>query len=218
MFCLLLHCGVLCAGETTNELWPEAEFFYSLNNKLRLRFDGSLKRSEEIANVTSKSVEIDLDVNVKPIFNSKFFFDQGRGKLLTVRMGYGYISNSGEPNEQRLLAEGTTRIRLPSTFILGDRNRLAYRFMSGDQSIRYRNRIRIEREVSAASLRFNPYFSSEFFYDNKSKSWKTIEYRAGAEFYFIHRSLLEFYYARQDNRTSNATDVNAIGVVLQLHL
>lgn len=159
---------------------------------------------------------------MKRIAGRKLYIrDEERNKRISVRVGYAYLpsfASEDPPIENRLFFEATGRLKMPAEILLHDRNRVDFRWIDGEDSARYRSRIKAEREFQAGHFHFNTYASAEFYYDNRSNNWSRNEYAAGAEFPFLWKSVLEFYYTRQDNKTSGSTDVNGIGATLQIYL
>ena len=85
-----------------------------------------------------------------------------------MRAGYRYgfsLNKDEDYNEHRILLEQTLRLPLPVGPLLSDRNRQGFRFLSGDLSVRYRNRVTLEREFGIRRFKFTPYASGEIYYD-----------------------------------------------------
>ena len=67
-----------------------------------------------------------------------------------MRIGYRYLHNAGDdPDENRGVLEVTPRYPLVRGVLVSNRNRIDFRFIEGEYSWRYRNRLSLEREVSA---------------------------------------------------------------------
>ena len=86
----------------------------------------------------------------------EFRLDESKNRLLLARIGYRYLpSYTGGSAEQRGVLEGTARFPLIGLFgdvLLSDRNRLDLRFIDGEFSWRYRNRLSAEREFSIGKI------------------------------------------------------------------
>ncbi|MCI0616652.1 DUF2490 domain-containing protein, partial [bacterium] len=172
---LLLWIAVLCPNftwaQTTSEVWPELNVYSKLNEQFRLRLAAGITRSQEFENKTDVFLEVDLDIGIKKAFNRKAIFrDVERNKLLTLRVGYAYVPSFAEEgsNENRAILEVTNRFVVPGDLHLNDRNRLDFRWIDGENSIRYRNRLKLEREFSVRNFHFNTYAHTEFYYDTRS--------------------------------------------------
>lgn len=75
----------------------------------------------------------------------------------SLRAGYRYgfsLNKDEDYNEHRILLEQTLRLPLPAALLLRDRTREDFRFLSGDLSVRYRNRVTLEREFGIRCFKF----------------------------------------------------------------
>ena len=216
-FLFVAYAGSLFA-QTDTEYWPEVQFYHKLNEQFRVRIAAGATRSEPLSGYKDRYLESDLDVGFKNIVGRKRQPDEHKGKYLSMRFGYSYHENSSDkPPENRVIAEVTSRFPLPGLFLASDRNRLDFRSIGGDDSKRYRNRVRLEREYTIGHLKFSPYGEAEFYYDSRVDGWNRNEYTFGSEFPIRKRFVLEFYYAYQNNKGSGTTDVNGLATVLQIH-
>lgn len=123
---------------------------------------------------------------------------------------------------------------LPGELLLTDRNREEFRFITGDFSFRYRNRVTIEREFQVSSVpllrarTITPYVSGEMFYDTRFDVWNRNRYAVGVVQSLrrgpILRQLLpkrainlDLYLMRQNDSRSSPGHVNALGAALILY-
>ena len=83
---------------------------------------------------------------------------------LLLRVGYRYLPSTNGPTEHRGVVEATGRCPLKSGFLFSDRNRADFRFINGEFSWRYRNRLTAERTVSILSYHFTPYARGEVYF------------------------------------------------------
>jgi len=138
-------------------------------------------------------------------------------------------SNTDPFKEQRFLVEQTLRKLLPGNLLLSERNREEFRFVNGDFSFRYRNRVTIEREFHPFKGRvIIPYVAGEIFYDTRYSTWNRNRMAVGLQISLregpIRKMLLpkrqvfmDLYYMRQNNSRSEIQHVNAIGAVLTFY-
>ena len=71
-----------------------------------------------------------------------------------MRVGYRYLHNTGDdPEENRGVVEVTPRYPLVRGVLVSNRFRTDLRFIGGEYSWRFRNRLSLEREVSIGRLR-----------------------------------------------------------------
>ncbi|HEU4387722.1 MAG TPA: DUF2490 domain-containing protein [Blastocatellia bacterium] len=216
-----IHGSKAAAQETRQEVWPEFQAYAKLNEQFRLRFAASWTRARETAKYTEGTLEADLDIGVKAFVRPKLrnLPDNHRGKYLTLRAGYAYIPTFGESDdkEHRIVLEGTARYPIPLDILVSDRSREELRWINGDFSLRYRNRLRVERDFSIGVAKFTPYATSEAFYDFRKDLWSRFEFSAGTEVPLWRRQVMEFYFLRQHNIRSQTEHVNGFGLVFQWH-
>ena len=208
---------------TSNEFWPEVDAYINVKPKVRLYFVGAI----------SKSVE-DGELRKAETFEALIggHIDYIPNKHLILRTGYRYVTSVGNDatvKEHRLLTEQTLRKLLPGNLLLSDRNREEFRFINGDFSFRYRNRVTLEREVQLFKERtITPYVSGEIFYDTRYNTWNRNRLAAGVQ-QSLRRGplrkmllpkrqvILDLYYMRQNDSRSDTQHVNALGASLAFY-
>lgn len=208
---------------TREEFWPEVDVYIKVKPKVRLFFLGALSKSVEdgeIFNAQGYEAQIGAHVDYIP------------GKHLVLRNGYRYGTAVGDNDpfeEHRIISEQTLRKLLPGDLLLTDRNREEFRFVNGDFSFRYRNRITIEREIRLFKGRtITPYVSGEIFYDTRFDIWNRNRLRAGVQvslrqgklrkMLLPHRQvILEIYFLRQNDSRCSTPRVIGIGSALQFY-
>ena len=226
LFSLAFGARAVSAQEptTSNEFWPEIDVYINLKPKLRLYLLGTV----------SKSVE-DGDLRNASGFEAQFgaHIDYLPNEHVILRTGYRFgtsVGQTGEPfKEHRLLTEQTLRKLLPGGLMLSDRNREDFRFVNGDFSFRYRNRVTLEREFHLFRKRpVTPYVSGEIFYDTRSSAWNRNRFGAGVQISLRrssvlkmlmpkHQVILDLYYMRQNDSRSDSPHVNAAGAALTFY-
>jgi hypothetical protein len=97
-----------------------------------------------------------------------------------------------------------------------DRNRADFRWLQGDYSFRYRNRIRLERDTAVRKYDFVPYGTAEFFYNTRYDMFNRNRFIVGVEMPITPRAMVDTYVARQNDSRSSPEHVNALGVALNL--
>jgi hypothetical protein len=223
----VLTCTHAARGQeptTRKEFWPEVDVYITVKPKVRLYLTGTISKSVEDGELrNAQGYEGQIGVHVDYIPN----------KHVILRTGYRYGtavgSNSDPFKEHRLLTEQTLRKLLPGDFLLSDRNREDFRFVNGDFSFRYRNRVTLEREVHLLKGRtITPYVSAEAFYDTRYKTWNRNRFAVGVQ-QSLRRGplrkmllperqiILDLYYMRQNDSRSDIPHVNAIGAALAFY-
>ena len=205
-------------AESREEFWPEVDVYVSLSEKVRLFFLGTISKSKE----TKESLEGQVGAHV----------DYALHKKVTLRTGYRYgfsLTESDPFKEHRIVLEQTLRQPLPLKVLLSDRNREDLRWVNGDFSARYRNRVTVEREFQFRNHPFTPYGSAEIYYDSRFKTWNRNRLAVGVQLPFkkgaplidlIHpkkQYVVDLYFMRQNDSRSSPAHVNGFGVALSLY-
>jgi hypothetical protein len=189
--------------ETRNELWPEVDLFIYLNPKWRLFLMATLSQERE----TNIDLEGQTGVHIDHFFN----------KYLVFRAGYRYGFSLVEDDpfqEHRILFEQTIRVPFMWKILLSDRNRQDLRWVDGEFSARYRNRLMLERDFGIGNFRFTGYGSAEVYYDSRFDTFNRNRFIFGVAFPVTNRFGLDLNYARQNDSRSQPNHVNAIGIIL----
>ena len=209
---------------TRNEFWPEIDVYINVKPKVRLYLLGTISKSVEDGEIrNAQGFEAQIGAHVDYIPNDH----------IILRAGYRFgtsVGDADEPyKEHRLLTEQTLRKLLPGELLLSDRNREDFRFVNGDFSFRYRNRVSIEREVDLFKGRtITPYVSAEIFYDTRTSAWNRNRFAFGFQ-QSLRRGplrkmllpkrqvILDLYFLRQNDSRSEIQHVNAVGAALAFY-
>jgi hypothetical protein len=207
---------------TGTELRPELGIYVQQGPIVRFDFvdsaSGNLSRSE-----WQGRFDFYVNVALKPVFRRELRDqpDVYRNKYLTMRAGYRQVAsftNGNSSSESRGIVEVTSRYLLPWQLAIADRNRGEFRFIKGQGfSTRYRNRLRLERDIQTHSLGFTPYIFDETFYDTRYDEWTPNRYGAGIQFPVGPHVVLEPYYFRQNGSHSNPPHINALAFTVSLY-
>jgi Protein of unknown function (DUF2490) len=209
---------------TRKEFWPEVDVYITVKPKVRLYLTGTVSKSVEDGELrNAQGYESQIGVHVDYIPNNHVILRTG------YRYGTSVGSNSEPFKEHRLVTEETLRHPLPGDLLLSDRNREDFRFVNGDFSFRYRNRVTLEREVPLFQGRsITPYVSGEIFYDTRYKTWNRNRFALGVQ-QSLRRGplrkmllperqvILDLYYMRQNDSRSEVQHVNALGAALAFY-
>jgi hypothetical protein len=206
--------------ETRDDFWPELDAFVGMGDHARLMLMTSGDRNKE-ADYDEATVGVLVDYFAKPFARSwlKEHPDAEKQHYLTFRAGYRYSwdvnDDPGGYTENRLLVEGTARASLRRFFAL-NRSRVEWRDVNDSWSWRYRNRTRVEGDISMGKRAATPYLMVEFFYDSRYDEWNRQRYYAGAEWPIFRKAVLDTYYCRQNDSESSVAHENAFGLTLRL--
>lgn len=207
-------------AQSQTQSWPEIDTYLTLSSDVRVSYFAAA--TWEGREGLAAEAGPNLDIYLKPWLKLKkitvFDLDQSKSRPLMFRLGYRYMPSTDGTTEHRGLAELTARFPLVKGTLLSDRNRVDFRFINGDFSWRYRNRISAERTFSVRSYHFTPYVRAEAYYDNAVGKWSRTAETAGCIFPFRKRFEIEPYYEHQnDTASSSNRQINAIGIVLSLY-
>lgn len=225
--CLLLIIGTHPANAqdtTSGEFWPEIDVYVNIKPKVRLFFLTTVSKSVEDGEILNgQAFEAQIGAHVDYIPN----------KHVILRTGYRFGTSVGDSDssykEHRLLTEQTLRKMLPGGVLLSDRNRQDFRFIDGDFSFRYRNRVTIEREFHLFKKRsVTPYVSGEVFYDTRYNTWNRNRWAVGVQASLRRNAILkmllpkrqvilDLYFMRQNDSQSSTSRVNAVGAALAFY-
>jgi len=218
---LVLFFALPANAQSEEQFWPEIAVYIKVNQNMRLFFQavGDRENSEH----TGADLGASIDFYLKPLFRLQRFIvfqlDESRSRPLLLRAGYHYIPSVDSPTEQRIVLEATPRFPLKSGVVVSDRNRADLRFIEGEFSWRYRNRLTIEREFAINSYNFWSYLRLEGYYDSNYNKWSTTATSFGFIFPIWKPSELEIYYEHKNQTgTSPNQQVNAVGLTLNLYL
>ncbi len=222
----ILHAIALAAlaqnADSTNEFWPEFDFYFKLNENSRIFAVYTATKAENLGAYADGQTGIHFDFYAvrglrRPLIT---YADKSRDKAVMFRVGYLVTrpkNNSGSSTEHMAIIEATGRAHLPSEWLLSDRNRLDFRWLNGDPRHRYRNRLKLERTFDIGRFQLTPYAHAEIFYEFKAHQSTRLRYSAGAEFNITKRIVLEGYYLRQNTWASVPQFVNALGTAVQFY-
>lgn len=209
---------------TRNEFWPEIDVYIHLKPKVRFYLLGTASKSVEDGELrNAQGFEGQIGLHVDYIPNEHVILRTG------YRFGTSVGSNSEPFKEHRIVTEQTLRKLLPGDLLLSDRNREDFRFVNGDFSFRYRNRVTIEKEFHLYKQRnITPYVSGEVFYDTRYRAWNRHRLAVGIQTSLrrgpVRKALLpkrqvilDLYYVRQNDSRSEIQHVNGIGAALAFY-
>jgi len=206
------------SSDAPKQFFPAVEAYVPLKEKVRLYFLITTTRSVE----TRSNQEGQLGAHVDYTVN----------KHLVLRAGYRYgfsLTEEDPFTEHRPLTEQTIRQELPIGILLTDRNREEFRFVNGDFSFRYRNRLMFEREFRVRERSISPYASVEVFHDSRFDVWNRNRLIVGTVIqlkkafplvrFVIPRKqlLLDVYYSKQNDSRSEPHHIHAVGTTLVIH-
>jgi hypothetical protein len=207
-------------SQQIEQFWPEIDTYIRLNPKFRLMFNAST--TQESGNTIGSQFGANVDIFTKPLLKLKRFtvfqLDESKSRPLTIRIGYNILPTLGKPSEDRGVLVATPRFPLKAGFLIADRNQADLRWINGDFSWRYRNRLAVERTLAIHSYHFTPYVRGEAYYVSTAEKWSRTTEDIGFIFPIRRRAEIDGYYEHM-NDTSKAPNqqTHGIGLILSLY-
>lgn len=186
----------------SREIWPEIDLVYHLND--RDKFIGLFDYSRNRDSGVNYQAEAGLT------FEHKFT------DFVWARIGYrhGTATNGGDFEEDRLLLEQTFRVALPALVMVDFRTREDFRWLNTGYSMRFRERIQVQRDTTIGNYTFTPYASTEIYFDTRYGQFARYRLIAGTSFPIGKHFAFEPYFAHQVDFAGSDAIVNAVGLIL----
>ena len=204
-------------SSTAGAFWPKLSLRYQWPSKLSQTLYAQIK-NEESNETEQLGVGTDLNYQAKAIRRPHLRnVDPSKEHAYVVGIGYEYLDTraDGTPKyENRLKAQATGRHRPGDAFLIEDRNLFEFRWVEGEYSSRYRNRLRLEVDLHHGSFRYSPYVTAEVFYSWATDSWNEQRYSVGIQWPYKQKWLLDTYYLRQNCTTCNPAHLDVAGLAL----
>jgi len=186
----------------SREVWPEIDLVYHLND--RDKFIGLFDYNQKRDSGSSYQAETGLT------FEHKFT------DFVWARIGYRHANatNGGDFEENRLLLEQTFRVALPALVMVDFRTREDFRWLNTGYSMRFRERIQVQRDTTIGSYTFTPYVSTEVYFDTRYGQFARYRLIAGTAFPIGKHLTFEPYFAHQVDFVDSSSIVDALGLIL----
>ncbi|HUO51278.1 MAG TPA: DUF2490 domain-containing protein [Gemmatimonadaceae bacterium] len=200
---------------TGNAIWPEADYSLQLTSNVRVDARGQLKDGTDYA-YQQWSVGGEFFYQWQRIL-ARHAENVDRNKEHHVVLGAGYeYLQTDQPTpakfEHRLVLDLGLNFRPAERLLLNDRNQYEYRWVDGNYSTRYRNRLELDYDVRPHPRPVRPYVAAEFFYDVTAASWNEEQYTAGIEWPLARTMTLATYYLLQECTSCAPAHQNVLGI------
>jgi hypothetical protein len=217
---IVLFAALPARSQQTAQFWPEIDSYIKLNPTFRLMFNAST--TQEAGNTIGSQFGANLDMFAKPLLKLKRFtvfqLDESKSRPLTIRIGYNRLPTPGKPTENRVVLDATPRFPLKAGFLVADRTRADLRWINGDFSWRYRNRLMVERTFAIHNYHFTPYVRGDAYYVSTAGKWSRTTEDVGLLLPIRRRAEIKPYYEHMnDTSKSPNQQTHGIGVVLSLY-
>jgi len=209
---LLLICAELgwsqavAPSDHDTQAWPEIYIGRKLTERVALTGFSGL----HIGNNMTTLVEEQIGLG----------FSYSPNRVISFVPFYRWIANQTRPDhhtqESRPQVDVILRIPLLWRFDINDRNRFEFRWIDGQPSQRYRNRMLLEHPLALAKKRFTPFAGVEWFYDTRYHAWNRTRYSAGVHLPITPHIEISPYYVRQNDSLAVPGHVNAAAMTWRL--
>ena len=226
---LLIMLQHLVAQDTTGvkqEVWPEVNLFYKVNNKLRV-FTWYSTTKLKNSGFTDGGYGIALDYFTLPWLKGRIDYLHGKdsvpGQYLWLRVGYSHSNTPADAKdpvtENTFLTEANGRFYLGHDILLTNKNRLDWRFINGDFKPRYRCKLTIEKDMRSEYLFFTPYIFGEYFINLYEGGSDANRFRlcGGSELKVARHINFEVYFLYQFDNGKALDALTAAGFVLKFY-
>jgi Protein of unknown function (DUF2490) len=213
---LMFGSSTAVAQDPRQEFRPEFDLYVSEGSRVRFLFQGAAVESTNAAHSQGASAYF-VELALKPLLRRALRQDADvfRRRYLTFRAGYERfttINNGNVTSENRSILEFTGRYPLSHGFAIVDRNRQESRWVEGRNfSVRYRNRLWVERDLRFKAFAFTPYVYDEVYFDTRFHAWSANRQACGVQVPVATRFVLEPYLLRQVNYQGSPSRIHALG-------
>jgi hypothetical protein len=214
------------AQDTSLEFWPESDIWYRLSPSWRLSAFIPIAKYYE-----SKNRDLNIYVHADYAWGkTKHLFirrlvDDNRMQVMKawlVRVGFmeGWSlgENAGNYREDMLISELHRRMPFKGGLLISHRIRPEARWLGQDSqySYRFRYRLMIEKEFSAARHSIIPYINAEPFWDSRYESFSRLRLIAGSTFSWGPRFAYEANITYQYDEHYDTENVFALNLILHI--
>ena len=196
---------------------PEVNLYVAQGSRTRALFQYSLNEDRQ-DHTSEGNFAYYLELALRPVFRRELRQQEDvfRRRFLTFRAGFQYTTSFGNGNpssEKRPIVELTARYPLPAGFVITDRSRGDFRFVTGQAfSARYRNRLWLDRDLKLGQLAFTPYVYDEIYFDTRYDAWSTNRVAIGVQVPAGAHLVIEPYVMHQVNSRSTPRRTRTVGL------
>ena len=209
ILCFLLICAELgwsqsvIIGNHETQAWPEIYIAKKLTERIALAGFSELHIGQDMTTPVEEQIGVGFSYSPNPFISFVPF--------------YRWIANQSRPDdhtqESRPQLDVIFRIPLLWRFDINDRNRCEFRWIDGQPSQRYGNRMLLEHPLTVKGAKLTPFAGVEWFYDTRFHIWNRTRYSAGVHLPINPHMEISPYFSRQNDSQSVPGHVNAAGMI-----
>ncbi len=186
------------------QIWGDLQAAHSLRENTDLLLYGALRLGRDGRHPVYERVGAGLSFRL--------------GKYITLSPIYSYVASqpgAGQDNRENRISLDPTVVVPVGRWSVSDRNGIEMRFRELKDSTRYRNRVRLERQIQLANTLFTVFAWDEVLYDWSFNAWVRNRLAIGGRKSLNSKVSLEFYYLRQNGSYIRPADLHALGMTLR---
>ena len=212
------------SSSTRQEVWPELNVFYQVNNRFRVYALYSATKLKN-SSYTDGGIGIYVDYFAFPTPIIKKLGhdlrDSTSGYYVWFRVGYLYSAappESADPfKENTFVTEANLRFHLPQRILLTNKNRFDWRSIDGNFEPRYRPRLTFERNMHTKYLSYTPTIYGEYYFYLGRGGFNRFRISAGIQVKVTEHAEIETYYVQQFDNGKNVRGLKAMGFALKFY-
>lgn len=192
------------SGQTTGEIWPELDVYWTTSPRLRSVLEMSLSTERER---TNREATIG-------VFQDYLGLPRG---YVRAGLRYTFSTTDATYKEWRGVGDAVLRIFRRDRIRLINRTRAELRHVNGDNSYRVRDRLHLQRLAEDSTGRaWAPYGTTEVYYDSRVAGFSRLAGRVGTEARLSGRARIDVYVAHQHDIRPEHARTTALGVTTRL--
>lgn len=198
------------APQDDTQSWTDVQLTVPVNQRFDLLINGQLRSGNDLRDFA------DARASIGAAFKAN--------KHLTLTSNYFRILMRQPVTARRTLEHRfsfAAIVRFPDLekIVITDRNLVERRlFDARPSTVRYRNRLQVERPFSIGKVGVQLFVSDEVFYDSGARAWTRNRTTVGGSHTFNKHFTGELYYMRQWDARSRPGDLHVIGTNLRFRL
>ncbi|MBX3278953.1 MAG: DUF2490 domain-containing protein [Acidobacteria bacterium] len=174
------------------QLWNEVQGLIRINPRVSFYFFGTIRFGDRLSEFADEHAGVGVNIT----FGKHFMFQPVYRRITANPL------SSRAVGEHRFPIDFTAEVPLKAGWRLLDRNRTELRIVEGDFSVRYRNRLQVERTLLLGKHPLTPYFAGEIFYNSRTRAWNRSRLNLGARLPISKHLGVDLYYMYQyDDRS-----------------
>ncbi len=209
---LLLICNLSVKAQSSSDptddvqFWPDLTLRLNLTPKTSLDFFGTARLGQNLSHFVAE--QLGVAAAYRP------------NRYLTLTANYRSAWAQPLPgkssSEKRTFFDVTPRLPLKNGVTFLDRNRVEYRVINHQTSVRYRNRYQVEKAITWHEKSLTPYLAGEIYYDSRYHEWGRKQLWTGVRIPVMAHLTCDFMYMHNWDARAKPGYWNVFGVLTRI--